>query len=104
MNDMQTTLESRCAWGLVLNYEQAQRSAKALRPLLMEDWYGDWWAMMEDELLLALPPSPLHARQDCPASKELEALEPQQATEKPKAKKREDNPFSVLAGLKNTKH
>jgi uncharacterized protein len=46
----------------------------------------------------------LHDRQDCPASKDLEALEPQQATETPEAKKREDNPFSVLAGLKTTKH
>ncbi len=104
MNNMQTTLESRFDLGLVLNDEQAQRLPKALEPFPMEDYNADLWAMVEDELLLVLPPFPLHERQDCPASKELEALEPQQATEKPEAKKREDNPFSVLAGLKNTKH
>ncbi|HLV76720.1 MAG TPA: YceD family protein [Marinobacter sp.] len=104
MTNMQTTLESRFELGLVLNEEQAQRLPKALEPFLMEDYSADLWTMVEDELLLVLPPFPLHDRQDCPASGELEALEPKPATEQSEKKKREDNPFSVLAGLKNTKH
>jgi len=60
--------------------------------------------MVEDELLLVLPPFPLHERQDCPAKEDLEAFEPEQTPDEPEAKNREDNPFSVLAGLKTTKH
>lgn len=105
MNAMQTTLESRFDLGFVVSDEQAQGLPKVLEPFLMEDFSADLWAMVEDELLLALPPFPLHERQDCPASEDLAALEPKkQSANKPETKKREDNPFSVLAGFKTTKH
>ena len=104
MTDMHTTLESRFDLGLVINDEQAQRLPKALEPFLFEDFSADLWAMVEDELLLVLPPFPLHERDECPAKEDLEALEPSKAASEPEVKKREDNPFSVLAGLKTTKH
>jgi uncharacterized protein len=90
--------------GLVINDEQAQRLPKALEPFLFEDFSADLWAMVEDELLLVLPPFPLHERDECPAKEDLEALEPSNVASEPEVKKREDNPFSVLAGLKTTKH
>ncbi|HLT13640.1 MAG TPA: YceD family protein [Marinobacter sp.] len=104
MNDMQVTLTSGFDLGLVINDEQAQRLPKTLEPFLFEDFTADLWAMVEDELLLVLPPFPLHERDECPAKEDLEALEPSKAPSEPEAKKREDNPFSVLAGFKTTKH
>lgn len=104
MSDMPATLESRFDLGLVINDEQAQRLPKALEPFLFEDFNADLWSMVEDELLLVLPPFPLHERDQCPAKEDLEALEPSKDASEPEAKKREDNPFSVLAGFKTTKH
>ncbi|WP_372964556.1 YceD family protein [Marinobacter sp.] len=104
MNDMQVTLTSGFDLGLVMNDEQAQRLPKTLEPFLFEDFTADLWAMVEDELLLVLPPFPLHERDECPAKEDLEALEASNAPSEPGAKKREDNPFSVLAGFKTTKH
>ncbi|HAX09001.1 MULTISPECIES: YceD family protein [Marinobacter] len=104
MGDMQVTLESRFDLGLVISDEQAQRLPKALEPFLVEDFNADLWAMVEDELLLVLPPFPLHEREECPAKEDLEALEVPEATEEPETEQRKENPFSVLAGLKTTKH
>jgi uncharacterized protein len=104
MGDMQVTLESRFDLGLVISDEQAQRLPKALEPFLVEDFNADLWAMVEDELLLVLPPFPLHEREECPAKEDLEALEVPEASEEPETEQRKENPFSVLAGLKTTKH
>ncbi|PSF05391.1 hypothetical protein C7H09_15430 [Marinobacter fuscus] len=104
MGDMQAVLESAFELGLVISDEQAQRLPKALEPFLVEDYSADLWSMVEDELLLVLPPFPLHERDDCPAKEELEALEPAREPLEPEVEKRKDNPFSVLSGLKTTKH
>jgi len=104
MTDMQTMLESRFDLGLVVSDDQARQLPKALEPFLVEDVSADLWAMVEDELLLVLPPFPLHERKDCPARENLEALEPSGAPDTPEAKKEDESPFSVLAGLKTTKH
>jgi uncharacterized protein len=104
MQGMQTVLESRFDLGFVTSEEQAQQLPKVLEPFPVENFSADLWAMVEDELLLVLPPFPLHERQDCPAKEDLEAFEPEQTPDEPEAKNREDNPFSVLAGLKTTKH
>ncbi|HET8850851.1 MAG TPA: YceD family protein [Marinobacter sp.] len=104
MGPLQTMLESRFELGLITTDEQAQQLPKSLEPLLVEDFSADLWAMVEDELLLVLPPFPLHERLECPAKEDLEALAADREPETPEAKNREDNPFSVLAGLKSTKH
>ncbi|MBK1850043.1 MULTISPECIES: YceD family protein [unclassified Marinobacter] len=103
MGPMKSVLASRFTLGLVTSDEQAQGLPKDLEPFLTDDFSADLWSMTEDELLLVLAPYPLHDRGDCPASEELEAYEPDGSSEVPE-KKQADNPFSVLAGLKNTKH
>ena len=56
-------------------------------PLILND-------VIEDELLLALPQIPMHAEAQCPASKWLKQQHAETADET------EENPFSVLANLK----
>ena len=103
MGPMPYTLVSRFTLGLVTTDSQAQQLPKDLEPFLTEDFSADLWAMTEDELLLVLPPFPLHERDECPASETLEALEPQGPVEEHE-KKSGDNPFSVLADLTTKKH
>ncbi|MGO1463442.1 MAG: YceD family protein [Marinobacter sp.] len=103
MGPMKTVLGSRFILGLVTSDEQAQRLPRDLEPFLTDDFSTDLWSMVEDELLLVLAPYPLHERGECPASEDLEAYEPDSSSSEPE-KKTGDNPFSVLAGLKNTKH
>lgn len=103
MEGMNSVLVSRFALGLVTSDEQAQRLPRELEPYLTDDFSADLWAMAEDELLLVLPPYPLHDRNECPAKEDLEAYEPGNASATAEEKSG-DNPFSVLAGLKKTKH
>jgi uncharacterized protein len=103
MGPMPYTLVSRFMLGLVTTDAQAQQLPKELEPFLTEDFTADLWSMTEDELLLVLPPFPLHERDECPASEVLETLEPDSAAEEPEQKSR-DNPFSVLADFKTKKH
>lgn len=103
MTAMQTTLESRFTLGLVTSDEQAQQLPKDLEPFLTDDFSADLWSMVEDELLLVLPAFPLHDRNQCPAREDLEAYEPDGSSAQPEEPQKE-NPFSVLADLKKTKH
>ena len=103
MGVMSSVITSQFMLGLVTSDAQAQRLPKDLEPYLTDDFSMDLWSMVEDELLLALAPYPLHDRAECPASEELEAYEPDRSSAEPE-KKPGDNPFSVLAGLKNTKN
>ncbi|MDI9245808.1 YceD family protein [Marinobacter sp. CHS3-4] len=102
MGDLPHTLISEFSLGLVTTDAQAQNLPKELEPFLTDDFSADLWSMTEDELLLVLPPFPLHERDECPASETLEALEPE-GDEEPEQKSG-DNPFSVLADLKTKKH
>ena len=103
MGPMQKTLVSRFTLGLVTSDEQAQQLPKELEPFLTDDFSADLWSLTEDELLLVLPPFPLHERDECPAREELEAFESDESVDEP-VRKSEDNPFSVLADLKTKKH
>lgn len=100
MSSMRTMLTSEFRLGLVINDEQARQLPKDLEPFLIQDFQADLWQLVEDELLLVVPPYPLHDRDDCPAADTLEALEGQ-AEAMPEAEpEQRENPFSVLAELK----
>ncbi len=103
MGPMPVRLMSVFSLGLVTSDEQARQLPKELEPFLTDDFRADLWSMVEDELLLVLPPFPLHERDDCPATETLEALEPDHSAPVPDEEARE-NPFSVLADLKSKKH
>lgn len=103
MGAMSVTLDSQFKLALVTSDEQAQQLPKELEPFLTDDFTADLWSMVEDELLLVLPPFPLHERNACPAKEDLEAYEADSSAAEP-AKQPGDNPFSVLADLKKTKH
>lgn len=106
MTGMMTTLSSSFELGMVPSDEKARQLPSELEPFVTDGDTVDLWTMVEDELLLALPAYPLHERDECPAKSELEALEPgsEGGEPAPDSVEKRENPFSVLKGLKTTKH
>lgn len=76
--------------------EQARNLPRTLEPLLLEAEECELWELVEDELILGLPPYNYHDREDC--SKELVDLSAAEAPAGEEASR--PNPFEVLAQLK----
>ena len=98
MEPMDLELQSVFAVSFVADDEQARNLPRELEPVLSDGWEVDLWRLVEDEILLSLPASPLHENVGCierlGADLELEYRpdqEPEVATERP---------FDVLAKLK----
>ena len=110
LGGMGTVLTSAFELGLVSTDERARQLPSDLEPFITGEDSADLWTLVEDELLLALPAYPLHERGECPATSELEALEPGADEAVPgegagsEPGEQRDNPFKVLEGLKKTKH
>ncbi len=80
--------------GVVSSLEQADRLASQYEPFLLHSEKISLMELVEDEIILALPDFPRH-EYDC-REKRVDALaEDSEQT-------RSDNPFSILAKLKNT--
>jgi len=81
----------------VWNDEQAAQLPRRLDPLLLEGQECDLWSLVEDELILAIPPFSYHPGGDCnPALAELSAA----AEAEPEGEAR-SHPFNVLERLKS---
>ena len=85
--------QSVLAW--VRSDQEAERLPLRFEPYLVETNPLILNDVIEDELLLALPQIPMHADSECPASKWLKKQHTDSTDES------NDNPFSVLANLKN---
>lgn len=86
-------IESSFQLGLVFNDEQAKQLPKRLEPVeLDEDARMDLWEVIEDEILLELPSFPTHAEHECQLKQPT-----QEVTELDVER---ENPFDVLAKLK----
>lgn len=87
-------LDSRCVVGFVDSDEAARQLPRYYEPVIVDDETLDLHALIEDELLLALPAVPMHPDEHCqhPSGFQPDPDDSDKA-EKP-------NPFSVLATLK----
>ncbi len=81
--------------GVVSSIEQADNLAGDCEPLLLEEQKVSLIELVEDELLLSMPDFPKHDHTCQESTKQQEA---EQDEERVSA----NNPFSVLANLKNT--
>jgi len=90
-------IERNFKLGLVQSLEQADRLASDCEPLLLEDEKLSLSEIIEDELLLALPDFPRHDY-ECVDRNELLNTTQNNDDEQQNS----NNPFSVLAKLKNT--
>lgn len=85
---------SDIALAIVWTEEDAKALPRSLDPWIAEEGQADLYAMIEDELLLAMPAVAYHP-EDCVESTLFSSGEP--VTEKP-----EKNPFQILEQLKGT--
>ncbi|WP_430462482.1 YceD family protein [Thalassolituus sp. LLYu03] len=95
LGNVTVPVDSSFELGLVFDDDQARQLPRKLEPVeLDEQGQLDLWTVMEDEVLLALPPFPVHEHGEC----ELKQPEPEPETEESDVKR--PNPFGVLAKLK----
>ncbi|BAO44351.1 YceD family protein [Thiolapillus brandeum] len=98
LGDMQLDVDARTSLALVAGPMETEQLPKELDPLLLgEEEYLDIAALIEDELLLAIPSSPRHADADCSSHyfEEKQDLP---------AEQEQDNPFAVLAELRDSEN
>jgi len=81
--------------GMVQTIEQADRLEEGLEPLVITEGKMSFPGIVEDEVIIALPDFPRHA-ESCMQYTNVEFVESEVVEDEP------DNPFSVLAKLKNT--
>ncbi len=96
LEPLSTTLRSANTLAAVWSDEQARHLPKHLDPLILTEESCLLPELVEDELILSLPPYSYHEQADC--NEELVGLaasEPEQAQREEKP-----NPFEVLAQLK----
>lgn len=83
---------------LVTGPDAAAQLPEELDPLWVEDGQVQLPDIVEDELLLAVPSTPRHPPQECPAAAKFA-----QAAEQPETPAARENPFAALAALKQGK-
>lgn len=83
--------------GIVTSLDEANLLPEAYEPLIVGEDKIPLRDIIEEELLLSLPAFPKHTEGNCSSDKKRFNAVP----EEPAAERR-DNPFSVLAKLKNT--
>lgn len=89
---MKVSIDIEVALGMVASEEEARRLPDHYDPVVIEDQRLAVAAVVEDEILLALPAIPRHEGGACKAADTGSAAEP--------AAEPKDNPFAVLATLK----
>jgi len=96
LEPMSTTVESSNTLAIVWTDDQARHLPKHLDPLILTEEACVLRELVEDELMLSLPPYSYHEQADC--NEELVGL----AASEPEQEQREEkpNPFEVLAQLK----
>ncbi len=88
---MTLEVQNKLRLAIVNNQKEAEFLPDNLEPYLTEDKKISLNKLIEEELLLALPLSPLHEQEECPAINQVRAH----------GAKRE-SPFSILKNLKNS--
>jgi len=82
--------------GMVQTIEQANRLVDGFEPLMVSDQKMSLPGLIEDEVLISLPDFPRHEHKCLQYEPAVKIAEPETI------KQESDNPFSVLATLKNT--
>ena len=99
LNTMTYPVDKEMLLAFVRSNVEAEQLPEEYDPHLVEQTPLALVDLIEDELILSLPQVPMHEREDCLDSKLLKPEPAQAATDE---LKRDDNPFEILATLKDT--
>jgi uncharacterized protein len=93
-------VSTRARLALVNGPVEAERLPEELDPLLVEDERVSLRALIEDELILAVPNAPMHATEACLVDLAMVNAVSDDLEENSGADRRSDSPFAALASLK----
>lgn len=96
-------VDSASDLAVVSGPDEAERLPAELDPLLVEDGELALRSLIEDELILAIPPAAMHDAEECAVS--LDAVNAGPPSSDERGGEEKPNPFAALAALKsdNTK-
>ncbi|TVP52428.1 MAG: hypothetical protein EA349_15535 [Halomonadaceae bacterium] len=97
---MSQQLDSDFLVAVVASDDLARELPAEFEPVIVSEQELDLLALLEDELIMALPDFPLHQEQECPATPVLEDINASANAELADAAQEKENPFSVLADIK----
>lgn len=86
---MDLALNKKISIGIVFSKTDTENLPDRYEPLMLNDKHMSLEALLEEEVLLALPIAPVHEWDNCQASKLIEEHRPDK-----------ENPFAVLKNLK----
>jgi len=89
LGEMELLIDNQIKVGIVSNQEEMKNLPDFLEPFMAEERDISLLKLIEDELILGLPLSPLHSPEKCPAMQVAEGYYPEKT-----------NPFTVLKELK----
>lgn len=99
LENMPLHLASTSSLAIVWTEEEATHLQRHLDPVIVKDTHCDLWQIVEDELILNLPPYNYHDAADCKLSTDdFSDPDPEQGLSEDKR-----NPFDVLEQLKSGK-
>lgn len=93
---MPIQLSSECTLAMVWTDEEAAHLPKHLDPLIVKETPNNLWQIVEDELILNLPPYSYHKEEDCKL-KPADFSDPEPQADSSEGR---PNPFNVLEQLK----
>ncbi|TXK97304.1 metal-binding protein [Methylococcaceae bacterium CS5] len=96
MEALSWSVDKAVSIGMVQTIEQADRLAGDLEPMMVSEQKMSLPGFIEDEVIISLPDFPKHAHECLQYESPIKPAEPR------KIKQESDNPFAVLATLKNT--
>ena len=100
LDAMLLAVESNSTLGVVSGPDEAERLPDDLDPLLVGDGRVALRALVEDELLLAVPAAPTHRPEECAVRLDELNAEPEQSSDPDEGA---GNPFAALAEWKSDK-
>lgn len=93
LGELRVRLVTDTALAVVVSEDQARQLPESYEPLVLSEESVSLNELVEDELLLSLPAFPVHQEGDCKA--------PEFSSEASEESPVRENPFAVLADLKN---
>lgn len=103
MGEMNLPMSIEFQIAFVRSEAQMERLPEGYEVTLIEDTPVMLSDIIEDEILLALPPIPKHLDDSCSSDNVTEGWNNQQTIETNTESSKQDNPFDVLASLKTDK-
>jgi uncharacterized protein len=98
LNEMTLSVNAQFQLSPVGGLQEAERLPDEYDPLLLEEPLLHPLDLVEDELILAIPPAPRHSEAQCAV--DMAGYRAEQ-TETAQSDDTKENPFAVLASLKN---